>query len=365
MEFATYRPAMLPLLLEHRIFADEPFFIADVGCSGNIDQLWRLFGDQLAAVGFDPKENEIARLNSNERNPKVKFVAARIGLRDDHEFHARRRSQQKPSNRYFDPLGRSSAAVIWNKTRIKSSSGTVNDPTPKFGIADYVRANGLKRIDFVKIDTDGADLEVVLSSVDIIRSCQILGYMIECQFSGSNDDTQNSFHNIDRVMREHGFVLYNLGLRRYSRAALPAPFVLDIPAQTESGQLHWADAIFLRDGASPQYDLIWGQKLPVVSALKLAALYELFSMPDCAAELIAARQADIAPLVDPKLLLNALTPRLRGRKISYRDYVAAFDRDPALFFPTPPELLSPTSIDRLIGLLRKVYRKMGNVLGVQ
>ena len=335
MEFANYEPRMLRYLVEQCVFGTQPFVLFDVGCAGGIDALWRIFGDQLSAVGFDPQQSEIERLGRNESNPDIKYVPALIGLPNNHEFQIRAGQNARAADRYFDPLPRSSAAARWNSGGAQQSNVIGEKLTPtKIGISEYAKSCGIKTIDFVKIDTDGSDLEAAISASEIIRPCGVLGFMIEAPFTGSYQDTANSFHNIDRFMRRQGFMLYVLAQRAYSRAALPAPFVYDIPAQTVSGQVHWADAVYLRDGAAAGYGEIWGQELSTVALLKLATLYELFRLPDCAAELIVMHHGRMASLVNPDKLLDLLTPPLNGKKLSYQDYIATFRNLPEQFFPS-------------------------------
>jgi hypothetical protein len=358
MEFANYQPSMLQCLVAQRVFANEPFFLIDVGCAGGIDALWRIFGDQLAGVGFDPQQSEVARLRAGESNPNIEYVAALVGLGEDHEFHRRARQGKSQNAQYFYPFERSSSAAL-KGTAIPMQSNVTNENMTevKMTISDYARTNGADLIDFIKIDTDGADLEAAMSAADIIRPCGVLGFLIETPFTGSHEDTENSFHNIDRFMRQQGFLPYAMALRHHSRAALPARFLYDIPAQTRSGQLLWADTVYLRDGASPGYHQVWGgEALGTVAVLKLAALYELFGVPDCAAELIVAHRKRIGTVVDPDRLLDLLTPPLDGEALTYRDYVEVFRSDPHRFFP------GILSTKRVVRDLAKPAKHAGRIL---
>ena len=40
----------------------EKFTLVDVGCSGGIEPIWRIFGDRFAAIGFDASVAECRRL---------------------------------------------------------------------------------------------------------------------------------------------------------------------------------------------------------------------------------------------------------------------------------------------------------------
>src|SRR5262245_27589779 len=126
MDFANYQAPMLRFLVARRVFAREPFFLVDVGCAGGIDTLWRVFGDQLAGIGFDPQQSEIARLRAAESNPNIKYVAALVGLDEEHEFHRRRRQSQSQKGQPLYPYERSSAAAL-RGTAIPAQSNVTNE----------------------------------------------------------------------------------------------------------------------------------------------------------------------------------------------------------------------------------------------
>lgn len=134
-------------------------------------------------------------------------------------------------------------------------------------------------------------------------------------------------------MRKQGFKLYNLSAARTARAALPLPFLNSWPGQTVRGQPYWGDLLYLRDPVDTGFSRHWNFNPDPVKLLKLICLFELFGLPDCAAELALARREDIAPLVDVTWLLDALTPPLMGKTVSYEEYVATFLAEPESFFP--------------------------------
>ena len=201
-------------------------------------------------------------------------------------------------------------------------------------MSDFAEQQKLASVDFIKIDVDGTDLDVVISSEPIVKPRQVLGFVVEVNWTGSYLSSDNTFHNVDRQMRTMGYSLVGVSTRTYSRRDLPAPFQYEMLAQTHGGQPIQGDAIYLRDAASEHDDLLWGNSLSPTKLLKLAALYEVFSVPDLAAELFNAKRHDLTPLVDVDELLDALTPPLNGRKVSYAEYIAAFRADPTILFPS-------------------------------
>lgn len=346
-------PRLLRYIANSSLLADEPFTLMDVGCALGLDPVWREFGDHLRAYGFDPQADECERLAREETNPRIRYFAHFIGLPDDHPFIQKQKNDRTHGSPYYNPFERSSAlAALRRKTSPASSDldaarnatekwKTANLQAEKVRLTDFVHRHQVGNVDFIKIDTDGADLEVALSSEEIMRSSGVLGYMIETPFHGSYTETANSIHNIDRFMKSHGYMLYGMTQYRYSRAALPAPFVYRAPYQTISGQPMWGDFIYLRDGAAEDSLGIGPTALTPRKLLKLACLYELFMIPDCAAELIVKFRHTMAGIVDPDILLDCLTPPLNGHKVSYAEYVAAFERSFEEFYPGPVGVESP------------------------
>lgn len=348
MDNANYNPAFVPEVVRSGALADDPFVLIDVGCGLGIDPLWRLFEPYLQACGIDPQLSEIERLQREERNPDVHYHAALVGLPDDDEFHKRRADDARRWSAYFHPLARSSGFLATERAK-EAGGRSLADlntwteeelATEKLTLADFIREQGLRNVDFVKTDTDGSDLEVLLSAVDVVKETGILGFMVETSYNAQPSDTESSIANVDRLLRDQGFLLYTLSVLRYSRAALPAPFVHPTPMQTTSGQAMFGDTVYLRDAGSNEYAAVWGDELSPTKLLKLACLYELFQAPDSAAELLLRHEQTLAKLIDVRAALDLLTPRLRGRRVSYADHMAAFDRDPAALYPHRIELVA-------------------------
>jgi hypothetical protein len=365
----NYAPPLLIEVVRSRALREEPFVLVDVGCGLGIDDAWRLFEPDLTAYGFDPQVAEVERLRAVERNPHVHYEAGFVGLPADDPFHSRRDADAAAQS-YFEVWSRLSTARAMAVTSAAATPTDLEESNDwadreleeqRIVLPDYFEANGVTSIDFVKSDTDGGDLEVLLSIERILESAGVLGLMVETPFTGGTAETTHSFHNVDRLMRRHGFQLANLSVNRYSRAALPAPFTHNILAQTSWGQAIWGDLVYLRDGVHPD-----GSRFGALSPtklLKLACLYELYRMPDVAAEILVERRGELESITDVDALLESLTPPLGDRKVAYAEYLAAFEADPTSFYPeklerppSEPPTRKRTFVERVRGRLARALR---------
>lgn len=162
---------------------------------------------------------------------------------------------------------------------------------------------------------------------------QVLGIAVESPFHGLAHDESNTFRNIDRLLTGLGFSLFDLEAYRYSRGALPQQFVYRLEAQTIGGQAVWCDALYLRDAGSHSYERDWSMTFPPHKLLKLACVFEIFGLGDCAAELLCKYRTILAGLLDIDATLDILTPLVNGKRLSYSSYNRRFERNPASFYP--------------------------------
>lgn len=321
---------------------DEPFTLVDVGCALGIFRRFRVFGEQLRAVGIDPQIEECRRLAAAEEEPAVTYRAALVGLPPDHPFSVGRATLDGLRERYYTGFPRASTrralAILTSDQSPTAKTQTWSQQrlaTDRLTLRDVAELEGLASCDFIKTDTDGSDLEAVLACEDSLRDLSVLGLQVEMPFIGSDAPEANTFHNIDRVLRRNGFSLFSLTTVRYSRTALPAQFVRAEPSGTVTGQVIWGDGVYLRDASSPEYGSVWPEALPPLKLLKLACIEELFELPDCAAELLLTHRERLQELVDVDSLLDLLTPRgPDGRHVPYAEHVARFEEDPRSFYPT-------------------------------
>jgi hypothetical protein len=337
MEGLVSHTPMTDLLRERGVFDRHPFVLIDVGCSGGIAEPWRAFGRSLIAHGYDPDVGACEEAQAREPFPSVRYHARFVGLPESHPFVQRRRAEagRWPDTNIWGRVTAGHLAELGQEAERDRPATAVRmaDSASLLGLDEIVRDERLPTVDFLKVDVDGPDLDVLESAQEVLAASQVLGVAVEVNWFGSANPSEPTFHNTDRFMRQQGYTLFGVTVRPYSRTDLPAPFLRELYAETRFGQPYQGDAIYVRDlAASDQQDL--ADAYPAEKLVKLACIYELIGLPDCTAEVLNRFQPRLAAFGHTEALLDALTPPLLGEKLTYRQYISKFEEEPHLFLPS-------------------------------
>lgn len=355
-----YNPQVLKDILSNNFLKNDPFVLFDIGASQGIDEHWKIYSPFLNSYGFDPLVKEMNRLNKIESNPHIKYFDAFI-------VNSKKNLKKKNYNKkgWAPDSYRRSSAIRASEIVKKSYKLNFNNNDPEmimsdnhYSIDEYLKNHKeIQNVDFIKIDTDGFDIDVINGSVKTFKDKNVLGLFVECQFQGPLSNHANSFFNIDRELRNHGFSLFDLETYRYSKSVLPDTFYYDIFAQTKSGQILAGDALYIRDFMAKDYIMQFGD-LSLIKKIKLITIFELYGLFDCAAEIIIHLQKNKS--INDTLARRWLDMLTHKNNTTYSDYnslISAFNKNPSNFFPH--SVLTQNA--RKIPIARKFYRAIKNL----
>ena len=139
----------------------------------------------------------------------------------------------------------------------------------------FCQTEGINEIDFLQVDVQGADLQVLEGASEILKR-SILGVQIEVEFSHLYAK-QPLFADVDAYLRDKDFTLFDLATSYRVRARSP------IHSRVRAGQLLWADAFYFRDLI--REDISTNLKT-LEQIFKLACIADIMDFPDYALELL-------------------------------------------------------------------------------
>ena len=240
----------------------EKFRLLDIGCSGGLDPAWRAFEPRLQAIGIDASETECRRLAGIEHNPEVSYVAAFAARSADKPIDISAGPAAPLIMKMRDRLsfmrtreirdGRLKAASTEEQFRHNAWELTgLADPAKPIVVPELLAARGWTDLDYIKLDVDGADFEILQSFRDRFDGLGVIAVQLEVNFIGTEQPEDHTFHNTDRFMRAQGFDLIRLDVRNFSSRALPARYIWPTPAETVSGRPFQGEAYYARDILAP------------------------------------------------------------------------------------------------------------------
>jgi len=187
----------------------------------------------------------------------------------------------------------------------------------------------------------------------------ILAVVMEIIYIGSDYPTDHTFHNTDRFMRQNGFDLFGLSKQVYSTSSLPFRFLYNTPMQTTYGRPLFGNALYMRDicsTSSPVPNIFLAPEKLINAVL----LFSIFSLLDCAAEVLVTHKEILDPFLDITAFLNALTKQCVSMQCGtpdvsdYRELMALYENDsPAFYMAMAEEKKIPSKADRVVEKLRQ------------
>lgn len=213
-----------------KIFTEYPLRMADIGAAGALRAPWSKASKYLHVYAFEPG----ARADAIFQNRHATVFPVALS---DHSGSETLYETKKPD---ASSLLRPSDSVRvyggWDRFNVVKEY-----PVPVDTLDHVVDENGIPYIDFLKIDTQGTELAVLLGAERTLQS--VFGIHVEINFL-ERYQGQSYFSDVDPWLRERGFVLYDIE-RRYLK--LDSGIAFGGPR----GALIKGDALYLRNTPCP------------------------------------------------------------------------------------------------------------------
>ena len=261
-----------------------PIVFIDIGARWGGQRPWNNFpGDCLVYYGFDADAEECNRLNSANKNASVKYLPA--ALSDGEAVADLHLTVEEGCSSLYEPnykvLDRYFLKENWRvKKKIKLQTTT---------LSNIFREHSIKP-DFIKIDTQGAELNILRGAADFLDSA--LGLELEVEFQEMYVG-QPLFSDVDSFVRGKGFELFDLNRYWANNSALKKDAL-------NRGQIVFGDAVYFRSRDS-FYALEMSPEQRKEKLLKMVLIFSLYGFFDSAADYISHKSSPFS--VDERAVL--------------------------------------------------------------
>jgi FkbM family methyltransferase len=252
----------------HDVLADHPLTIADVGAAMGPDSRWQVLGEkEVRFIVFEPdtRSQDKPLLNNNARC--LSFPTALSDRRGEQMLYLTSAPFASSIYRHNSDLLRSFLVWPWHEP---AGEATVQVDT----LQNCIDTHPDWQPDFLKVDTEGADLDVLRGAGRVIDS--LLGLQVEVSFQRRHLGAP-FFADIDVFLRDRGFVLYHLNREHWLRTN----FTL---AANTRPQLIWADAVYFP--SSKRIFELLSQPSTEIILTKLVVLFLAYGAHDFAQEIV-------------------------------------------------------------------------------
>lgn len=309
-------PRFTTHLVKSRIFTSSPLVVVDVGArSGFRDRHWFFYNDQINLIGFEPDQEECERLNiqSSKLSNRRYFPIALNQKMGKRTFYV---TTYPSSSSFYSP----NMKLVSRFPDIVNLTVKETIEIDTVDLDSFANGNNINYVDFIKLDVEGAELDVLKGAASFLEK-SVLGLQVEVYFQPWRKG-QPIFSEIDTYVRSYDLVLFDLLIRRHARKPLPEPFYGSGPGPTKMGQCIWGEALYLLDGVNEISSEDESGKWDDIKVLKLASIMELYSLNDCAIELLqVAKRKRFLSELDVDHLIDLLVPVVKGKQLSYSKYL--------------------------------------------
>lgn len=259
----------------------SPIVIVDVGCRWGFAERFTSYEclDTFKVFGFDPDKEECSRLQAAYAHLPTGFVSCvPIGLAGSNGKRNLYLTKEPGCSSLHPPiqfLADEYPALDCIKLQNVISTSVVTLDT-------WASDNNLSSIDYIKIDTQGSELEILKGGDRIIETTRCID--VEVEFNPIYQG-QSLFAETDLYLRSKGFILWRLSnLVHYSIGGkeLRMPDKMSIcfdtnvrhGIETYGGQLFWADATYIHK------DVLLARQEESKAFERDVRLFTALSMPD-------------------------------------------------------------------------------------
>lgn len=236
-------------------------------------QIWQIFAPNLTIYGLDADADACEAAHSDLESRNVTWTERHIPIAISNSIGEQTLYVTKhPMCSSLYPPNEAFLSRFEGLPELVNLDFTVELETDT--LDNFFKEENQKNIDFLQIDVQGADLDVLRGAMQLLPS--VMAIQIEVEFAELYLN-QPLFPDIDSFLKKQGFSLFDLACSRCRRLQLP------IVSGMHPGQLLWGEAYYLRDPMQgPHHAFTQSPE----QLLKLACIADAMNFSDYSLELL-------------------------------------------------------------------------------
>lgn len=295
-----------------------------------IQSLQLYFGKNLTVFGFDAMNEECYRLQEFFKSKVGTYTIEPAMLTAPKEY-VKRIEEDKLKFKNLSWWSRSWTKYCQDKFQDRESDKYVGFETKwsdrEIILDDYLKDKG--DVDFIKIDIDQPDSGCLEGCLQTLKNKNVYAIEMEVNMNRTHGPTSRSLVDVGLKMIEQGYSICSIsGLLKYSKLALPSPFLQVDYSQTQTGQHNQCDVLFIKDHYYDTDNHLDEQKL--IKKLKLCSLFKLYDLTDMAVEILLKNKKNYNLLFkdyqfDVDILVDVLCKDKYG--VNYKEHISNSIKD--------------------------------------
>jgi FkbM family methyltransferase len=259
---ATGPPPACGSVTRFKTLLGRNLVVADVGCRWGFAEFLQQLSPHIVLYGFDPDPVECERLRTLYKDPNIHLVP--LGLTDVPGERTLYMTREMACSSLYRP----DPSLTSSLPELACASEVGRSKIPVTTLDNWSVSAGIFSVDFLKLDTQGAELDILHGGERLLASVSALE--VEVDFNPIYLH-QPLFGDVDRFLRDRGFVPWKLStLAHYSRAEVSGEpeekntTYYDTQVVTHpvlSGQLYWGHAYYVRKEIASGTPRDWQQSL--------------------------------------------------------------------------------------------------------
>ena len=185
------------------LLENNPLIIVDIGASGGIHERWRQYGAGIKTILFEPDYEEFEKLVSKKSENSLVINSALVEKSKIVDFNICKKQEVSsiytPNQHLLDRYEDSERFNIERTVSLEADS-----------LDNLLQKENINEIDFIKIDTQGSELDILKGATNFYEN--LIGLEVEVEFIELYYK-QPLFSEVNSFIESKGFSL--IDLKRY------------------------------------------------------------------------------------------------------------------------------------------------------